>query len=89
MTVPKKYISIRQQKILMMLLKNNKVNFSLQNLYKNRRIFNKNMNELLDVGWLYKKQIRLNGHYANEYGLTTEGIIISKAVFLSFYESNN
>lgn len=89
MPTSKRYITICQQKILLEIAKRGKINFSMQNIYKNRLSFNKRLNQLYNAGWLNRKKIKLNGHFANEYTTTLEGSIIIKAVFVNFYESNN
>ena len=89
MDAPVKCISSNQNKILLEFKKIGKMNFSRQKFFKNRRSFNESMNELLRCGWLEKRMIRLNGHYANEYLLTSEGKFIINAVFVVFNESNN
>ena len=82
-----KCISAQQQKILLHLMNNEKVDFHDQEFYKCRRTFNKSMNHLVRCGWLKSKPTRINNHYANEYIITLEGLLVTKTFLVIFNES--
>lgn len=81
-----KCISAQQQKLLLMMMHKENINFSNQNIYKCRRSFNVGMRQLIRCGWVAKNLTRINNHYANEYSLTLEGILITKVALVVFNE---
>lgn len=79
------YPSSKQIDILIMLLENGHINFFEQKLckhhYLDRDCFNKAMKPFYKLEWVKKRFIRLNGHYANEFVITAEGILAINYTF--------
>jgi len=86
----KRYISIPQQKILLIAYNNSKkITFEEQKIYKNRRTFNDAMKQLIDSNWFKIKTERRNNKFGtiyNIYQLTLEGILVIEEIIKPFQE---
>lgn len=92
MYVVEKYtplISKRQQTILLLLYdNNNRIRFKEQNIFKNRRYFNKAMNQLYKANVLIKNVVIENNHYCTEYFLNHNGVFLVEKVIKDFILCN-
>jgi len=78
MYTPPKCISYEQQRILYQIYDHGTINFFSQNpiVFRNQRAFNRSMKIFVTLEWLEKRFKKINGYFANEYSITTEGRLV-------------
>lgn len=79
------FISISQQKVLLLIYDNKKIDFKNQEIYAREQSFERAMKQLCNAGFLRK--IKSN-NFRNEYLLTLDGIFIVEDVIKHFIKNN-